>query len=268
MIDELFSLHGRVAVVTGGGNGIGAAVASGLARRGADVAVVDRRLADAEQVAAQIRRHGRNAVAVACDISVDENVASMFETVDATLGRTAILINNAAISSHAHPETISLDEWQRVMDVNITGAFLCARHAARRMIPAGSGAIVNIASISAVTSLGRGNFAYGVSKGALVQMTRELAVEWARHGVRVNAILPCQVRTAPLQALIDDPQFNSTRLVERFLQGIPLNRLGEVEDIVGPIVFLASDAAAMVTGVLLPVDGGNLALNAGGNHTW
>lgn len=116
--------------------------------------------------------------------------------------------------------------------------------------------------------MGRGNFPYSVAKGGITQITRELAVEYAGQGIRVNAILPAQVLTPTLQGIIDDPQFNADKLIARFLVGIPINRLLNPEDFVGPAVFLCSDAAAVVTGVLLPVDGGNLALNAGGSHIW
>ena len=129
---------------------------------------------------------------------------------------------------------------------------------------AAPGSIINISSIGGASGVGRGNFAYDVSKAGVLQLTRELAIEWAKHNIRVNAILPCQVRTDALQRLIDDPQFDTSALVSRFLTGIPLQRLGEPEDIVGPVIFLASNAAAMMTGALVPVDGGNLAFNAGG----
>ena len=188
---------------------------------------------------------------------------------DRVFGRVDILVNNAAVPSHARPEDITLDEWRRVLDVNVTGAFLCAQAAGRRMIKRDQGGcIINISSIAGSTAMGRGNFAYSVSKGALNQMTRELALEWATHRIRVNAIQPCQFRSPALQRLIDDPQFDSQALIQRFLAGIPLDRIGEAEEIVGPVAFLASDAASMVTGVLLPVDGGNLAMNAGGSKTW
>jgi NAD(P)-dependent dehydrogenase (short-subunit alcohol dehydrogenase family) len=131
-----------------------------------------------------------------------------------------------------------------------------------------SGAIVNLSSIGASAALGRGNFAYSVSKGAVNQFTRELAIEWAPFGIRVNAIQPCQVRTPGLQALIDDPQFDSKTLLATWLRGIPLGRLAEPGDVAAAALFLASDAASMITGVTLPVDGGNLALNAGGTIGW
>ncbi len=129
------------------------------------------------------------------------------------------------------------------------------------------GSIINIMSIAGVSALGRGNLTHSMNKGAVGMLTRELAVEWAKHGIRVNAILPCQVLTEGFQKWLDSPAFDPA-LMDKFLTGIPMNRLAKPEEMAGPAVFLASDAAAMVTGVLLPVDGGNLALNAGGSHTW
>ena len=141
---------------------------------------------------------------------------------------------------------------------------LHAQAAARRMIAAGGGgSIVNVSSISGATALGRGNLAFGVSKAGVDQMTRELAVEWAIHRIRVNSILPCQFLNDGLRGVIADPA--KTRIVERMIGGIPMGRMGRAEEIVGPILFLASPAAAMVTGVNLPVDGGNLAMNPGGS---
>lgn len=136
------------------------------------------------------------------------------------------------------------------------------------MIAAGrGGSIINISSIAGASALGRGNLAHSVNKSALNMLTKELAVEWAQHGIRVNAILPCQVLTEGFQEWLDSPTFDQA-LMDRFLAGIPMNRLALAEDMAGPAIFLASDAAAMVTGTLLAVDGGNLALNAGGSHTW
>ena len=166
-------------------------------------------------------------------------------------------------------DTLSLAEWNAVLSVNLTGYFLCARRFAERLIAAaraGSpvhGAVVNISSIGGSTSLGRGNFPYGVSKGAVDQMTRELGVAWAPHGIRVNAVAPCQIATDGLRALSENPSVEG-RLIDTFLRGIPLGRLAEPDEVAAAVAFLASGAAAMITGVILPVDGGNLALNAGG----
>ncbi len=157
----------------------------------------------------------------------------------------------------------------QALAVSLTGYFLCSRQALRSMIEGDrSGCILNIGSIAGMSGVGRGNFPYSTAKAGVVQLTRELAVEYAREGVRVNAILPAQVLTPALKRLLfDDPRFGE-KIRRQFLTGIPLGRLLEPEDFVGPAVFLCSDAAAAVTGVLLPVDGGNLALNAGGSHTW
>jgi NAD(P)-dependent dehydrogenase (short-subunit alcohol dehydrogenase family) len=150
-----------------------------------------------------------------------------------------------------------------VLRTNLTGYFLNARAAGKRMIARGrGGSIVNISSIAGSSSLGRGNLAYGASKSGVNQLTRELAVEWAHHGVRVNAIQPCQFLNAGWRAMVADP--SRSALVQRVLSGIPIGRMGEPHELVGPVLFLASDAAAMVTGALLPVDGGNLALNPTG----
>ena len=269
--ENLFDLTGRVAVVTGSAarGGIGHALALGLARAGADVVSSDIDEPRARTTARDVEALGRQSTCVACDVSKPDDILGLFAEVDRVFGHIDILVNNAGVGSHAHPEDLSLDEWRRVIDVNATGSFMCAQQAARRMIREGvGGSIINISSIAGSTALGRGNFVYSVAKGAINQMTRELAVEWAHHGIRVNAIQPCQIRTRALQELITDPQFSSTKLVERFLSGIPMSRLGEPEDLVGPVVFLASDASKYVTGIMLPVDGGNLALNAGGSHTW
>jgi NAD(P)-dependent dehydrogenase (short-subunit alcohol dehydrogenase family) len=163
---------------------------------------------------------------------------------------------------------LPIEEFRRVIEIGVTGSLLCAQEAGRRMIAAGrGGSIINISSIAGASAVGRGNLAHSVNKGAINMMTKELAVEWAKHGIRVNAILPCQVLTEGFQKWLDSPGFDQA-LMDRFLEGIPMNRLALAEDIAGPAVFLASDAAAMVTGTLLAVDGGNLAFNAGGSHTW
>jgi NAD(P)-dependent dehydrogenase (short-subunit alcohol dehydrogenase family) len=268
MTANLFDLTSRVAAVTGGASGLGRAMAIGLASYGARIAVMDTDTAGGVATVETIRKLGGDAVAIPCDVSREDQVSAAFEELDHALGGPDILVNNAGIGSHKRPEELSLDEWHAVIAVNLTGYFLCAQQAGRRMIERRRGSILNISSIGGASALGRGNFVYDISKAGVLQFTRELAVEWAQHGIRVNAILPCQIRTPALQKLIDDPAFDSDSLVTRILTGIPLNRLGEPEDLVGAAVFLVSDAAAMVTGALLPVDGGNLALNAGGNSVW
>jgi NAD(P)-dependent dehydrogenase (short-subunit alcohol dehydrogenase family) len=272
MSDSLFDLTGKVAVVTGAGanGGLGHAIALGLARHGADVAVPDIDAAGSATTAEEIAALGRRSLAFRCDVSQPAEVEALFAAVDSAFGKVDILVNNAfAFPSRAHPDELTLEAWQKTLAVSLTGYFLCAQQAIRRMLARGTGGcIVNISSIAGASGLGRGNFPYSVAKGGVNQLTRELAVEYAGNGIRVNAILPAQVRTPGFKKWMADPKSFSPALYERLLGGIPMNRLLEPEEFAGPVVFLCSDAAKAVTGVLLPVDGGNLALNAGGSHTW
>jgi NAD(P)-dependent dehydrogenase (short-subunit alcohol dehydrogenase family) len=264
-----FLLTDRVAVVTGSGSGIGREIALAFAGAGATVVGLELQEQNGQETARIIADSGGRALNLRCDVSDPEQVASAFDRADAEFGRLDILVNCAFKGSHAHPADLPFDEWKAVLDVGVTGYFLCAQQFGRRLIAQQQpGSIVNMSSIAGSSALGRGNFAYSVGKGAINQFTRELAVEWAPYGIRVNAIQPCQVRTPALQNLIDDPQFDSDTLVGTFLHGIPLGRLAETPDIASAALFLASDAASMITGVLLPVDGGNLAMNAGGTVRW
>lgn len=268
MSGDRFDLSGRVALVTGAGAGIGRTIALALAAHGADLAICDIDGAALAAAAAEIAATGRRVAALQVDVGSPAAVRAMFARVDAEFGRIDILVNNVGTGARFLPEDLPLDGWRRVFETGVTASLLCAQEAGRRMIAARrGGSIVNISSIAGASALGRGNLAHSANKGAVNMMTKELAVEWARHGIRVNAILPCQVLTEGFQKWLDSPSFDPA-LMERFLVGIPMNRLASAEDIAGPAVFLASDAAAMVTGTLLAVDGGNLALNAGGSHAW
>jgi NAD(P)-dependent dehydrogenase (short-subunit alcohol dehydrogenase family) len=264
----LFRLDGKVALVTGGGNGIGQAIAAGFAAAGADVAFCDLEEKFLIDTKAAIEAQGRRALAMTGDTGSPEDIDRIFTAIDAEFGRFDILVNNVGATKRHRPEDHPLDEWNRVLEIGVTGAMLCAQHAFARMTASGrGGSIINISSIAGAAALGRGNVSHSVNKGALNMLTKELAVEWAKHGIRVNAILPCQVLTRGFQNWLDSPTFDPA-LMDRFRTGIPMNRLAQPDEMAGPAVFLASDAASMVTGVLLPVDGGNLALNAGGSHTW
>jgi NAD(P)-dependent dehydrogenase (short-subunit alcohol dehydrogenase family) len=265
----MFRLDDRTALVTGWGSGIGRAISLAFAGAGADVAGFDVIEAHGQKTAAEVQERGPRSLHITCDVADPATVEAAFHSLDGGFNTIDILVNCAFAGSHTHPHELSYDEWKHVLDVNISGYFLCAQAAGRRMIARGKGgAIVNLSSIGGSSALGRGNFAYSVSKGAINQFTRELAIEWAPYGIRVNAIQPCQVRTPALQGLIDDPQFDSDTLVATFLRGIPLGRLAEPEEVAAAALFLASDAASMITGVMLPVDGGNLAMNAGGTVHW
>jgi NAD(P)-dependent dehydrogenase (short-subunit alcohol dehydrogenase family) len=271
MKSDGFDFAGKVALVTGGGanGGIGHAIALGLATYGADVLIADIDPSGGQTTADEISALGRKALAVTCDTSQETDIIRAFEMLDRHFGQVNILVNNAGAMSHEHPEDMTLEHWNKTMAVNATGYFLVAREGGKRMIKQGQGgSIVNISSIAASLALGRGNFVYSVSKAAVNQLTRELAVEWAHHGIRVNAIQPGQVLTPMNRRLSADPKFSREKIVARFLAGTPMNRLGQPEEIANAVLFLASDMASLITGVMLPVDGGNLALNAGGSHTW
>jgi NAD(P)-dependent dehydrogenase (short-subunit alcohol dehydrogenase family) len=264
-----FRLDDRVAVVTGAASGIGREIAITFAQAGAQVGCFDVDASGCSRTVEEIEGGGGVSLAVECDVSQPAEVDAAFRDVDSRFGHVDVLVNDAFVPSHTRPEEIELDEWSRVLDVNVTGYLLCAQAGGRRMIEQGTGgSIVNLSSIAASTALGRGNFAYSVSKGAIDSLTRELAIEWAPFRIRVNAVKPCQVLTPGLQELIDDPKFDSETLLATFLHGIPLGRLAQPPDVARAALYLASDAAAMVTGVMLPVDGGNLAMNAGGTVGW
>ena len=272
MAKNHFDLTGKVAVVTGAGanGGIGHAIAVGFARNGADVAVSDIDDDGVMQTGEEIEALGRRVLVRHCDVSSPDDVQALFEAVDERFGRVDILVNVPYASpERARPHDLSLWAWEKTLAVSLTGYHLCAQQAIRRMREQDEGGcLLNIGSIAGVSALGRGNYPYSVAKGGVSQLTKELAVEYAGQGIRVNAILPAQVLTPALQRLIDNPDFDSESLVSRFLVGIPMNRLLRPEDFVGPALFLCSAAAGAVTGVLLPVDGGNLALNASGSHVW
>jgi NAD(P)-dependent dehydrogenase (short-subunit alcohol dehydrogenase family) len=262
-MNDLFDLTGRVAVVTGAGGGLGTPICAGLAGHGADVALLDIDEQTLNPSAAGVEAQGRAALVLACDAAEERAVTAAFAAVDDHFGRVDILVNLAYTPTFGAPEELTLEDWEKAFRINTTSYFLCCREAGRRMITSGrGGSILNMCSIAGTSGMGRGSFPYSASKGAIATMTKELAVEWASHRIRVNAIQPCQFLTPGLRHRLEDPSLGAIR--EKFISGIPLNRLGEPHEMVGPVVFLVSDAASMVTGVLLPVDGGNLAMNAGG----
>ena len=266
-----FDLTGRTAVVTGGGanGGNGHAIAIAFAKHGANVFIGDIDEAGASETAKQIAALGRKSGSRACDNGEPDDIAALFAAVDAEIGTVDILVNNVGVGYRSRPERLSLADWQRVCHVNLDGMFLCSQEAGRRMIASGKGgSIINISSIAGSSALGRGNFVYSVTKGGVNQFTRELAIEWAPHGIRVNAIQPAQIMTPAMERMFADPQLDPASLMTRLLRGIPRNRLGVPEDVAKAAVFLASDAADFISGHMLPVDGGNLAMNAGGDKLW
>lgn len=255
----MFDLTGKVALVTGAAQGIGRAMVLALAEAGADALLVDRNEVGARETAASIERSGRRAVVVACDVADVAQIHELFRRLDAEFGRIDFVGNVAGEGILGSPEDISLEEVERCWRNLVLGRFCMCQEAGRRMLAAGRGSIVNIGSIASITALGRGHIAYSMAMGAVAQMTRELSTEWAGRGVRVNAILPAQVVNPSLEKRMSE----NPALRDMFLSGIPAGRLGQPDDIKGLAVFLASDASRWITGALIPMDGGNLAANAG-----
>jgi NAD(P)-dependent dehydrogenase (short-subunit alcohol dehydrogenase family) len=247
------SLLGRTVLVTGGGGGLGSVMARGLAEAGAAVAVTDVDADRARTVARAVETAGGRAVAERLDVTLPEDVEAVIEKVAGALGPIDGLVNAAGITRRGPAADFPLAEWDRVLAVNLTGTFLCCQAAGRRMVARGRGAIVNVASIAGHIGL-PGTIAYIAAKGGVVMLTRGLAVEWARHGVRVNALAPSWFQTDMGNLIDREPEYR-----ERVLRRVPLGRMGRPEELVGATVFLLSDAASMVTGHVLAVDGGVLA---------
>ncbi len=250
---ERFAVRGKVAVVTGGANGIGRAAAHALASAGAAVAVLDRDADGAALVKDELIAAGREAMAVGADVADESALETAFATVSAGLGPVDILVNNAGMAVRGLADALAVDDWNRVLSVNLTGMFLAARLAARQMRGRG-GAIVNTASIMGLSGGLYPNVAYQTTKGGVVNMTRALALEWVNDRIRVNAVAPTYVRTGFIAPLLANRE-----VLAEIERATPMGRLAEPEEIADAILFLASPAAAMITGAILPVDGGFLA---------
>lgn len=255
-IRGIFSLAGRAAVVTGAGQGLGRGIAEGLAQFGADVAVVDIDGENAARVADSIEGAGGRAISLPCDVRDQAQVRATVGAVVEAFGKIDTLVANAGIGDRSKAEDMRIEQWERVIDVNLRGVWLFDQEVGRHIIDrGGGGSIVNIASVAGLVGLTTGNANYSASKGGVMALTRDLAVEWAPHGIRVNAVAPAQIKTP----LVLDLMESKPETEAYFLSRLPLGRLADVEDIVGPVIFLASDAAAWTTGHVLVVDGGNLA---------
>ena len=256
-VKELFDLSGKVALITGGSRGLGLEMATGLGEAGAAIAVTARReqwLASAEQ---ELTGRGISCLATTCDVSKPDEVDGLVAAVLERFGRIDVLVNNAGVSWGEAVATMPLEKWRSVLETNTTGCFLVSRAVASEMIRAGrGGTIVNIASIAGLLGTAPevlDALGYTASKGAIISMTRDLAVKWARHGIRVNAIAPGFFETRLTAGVLQQ----SRSVIER---STPLARIGRPDELKGAALFLASPASAYVTGQILSVDGGATAV--------
>lgn len=252
-VDRLFRLDGQVALVTGGASGLGAAIAAGLGQAGARVVIADLDLAGAEAYAALLTDLAERPVALPVDVTRRDSVEALTAAVVERFGRIDVLVQSAGIAARYPAETFPEEAWDRVVAVNLKGAFLVAQAVGREMLRQRAGAIVNIASIGASIAYPH-TTAYLQSKGGVAQLTRSLALEWIDRGVRVNAIAPSLFDTPLVRAA----NARASATSEFILARTPIGRLGEPREVVGAAIFLASAAASMVTGHVLQVDGGYL----------
>jgi NAD(P)-dependent dehydrogenase (short-subunit alcohol dehydrogenase family) len=255
-LDKLFGLQGKVALVTGASSGLGVEFAQGLAMAGADVAVVARRRERLQDVAKQLERFGVRALAVPADLREEVQIETALHQIQDILGPIDILVNNAGVAPVSRAERHTLDKWQQALEVNLTAVFLCCQKVGQQMIERGQGGrIINISSV-----LGEGanavhkTIGYAATKGAVTNMTRQLAVEWAQYGITVNALAPSWFPTE----MITDPRLGRVHDEQRARMELftPMGRLGKEGELLGAIIFLASPSASYVTGTVLHVDGG------------
>ncbi|MBC7731522.1 MAG: SDR family oxidoreductase [Bacteriovorax sp.] len=248
----------RVALVTGGAKGIGAEVCARLAAAGHHVLVADLDTDAAEATALRLREAGGQAVALTMDVGHPESIAQIFGHVERTFGRCDILVNCAGIAKVFPFLDFPLDNFVATMNINVTGTLLCAQAAARLMVRRRWGRIVNIASVAGMRAVGSGRTAYGTSKGAVIALTRQMAVELAEHGITANAVAPGPVDTPMTQAL------HTEAFRQEYSKAIPMNRYGTTAEVAAAVMYLVSEDAAYTSGVALPVDGGFLASGARG----
>ena len=247
-----FDLTGKAAIVTGGGRGIGRAIALGLAQSGASVVVASRTQKEIEGVAEGIRKTGGKALAIVTDLTVNEQLENLVNVTVKEFGRIDILVNNAARSFLRSLMDLREDGWDKVFNTNVKAVWLLSRLVARRMMEQKSGRIINITTVGAEKAE-LGMAAYGCSKAALKMLTRCMAREWAQHGILVNAVGPTLTRTE-----FSKPIWSNPEVAKHVAAAIPLGRLAEPEEMVGSVLFLASDAAQFITGHSIYVDGGTL----------
>ena len=260
---DLFKLDGKVALVTGGATGLGYFIAEGLAEAGADVAICGRgQSGGLEDARHRLERTGRKCIAIACDVSNEDDVVAMTARVAEHFGRCDVLVNNAGIGGMTPSVQLSADAWTQMMDINLKGMFLCCRELGKLMIEQASGCIINISSENGQVGFSTGMAHYATTKIGAIGLTRSLAVEWGKHGIRVNAILPGNMQEGMMAFLQDTESPVYAFMGPPLLGQTPLGSFGTGDDMKGAAVFLASDAGRYVTGAKLVVDGG-FTINAG-----
>lgn len=250
-VRSMFSLAGKVAIVTGGSGALGKAVAQALAAYCADVVVTGRTAETLEPVVKAIEQTGRRGLAITCDPSREDDVIRMVNRTVETFGTVDILVTIAGMAKRAPAEDFPIDDWQQVMDANVRGTFLCCKHVGKIFKEKKRGKIITISSVRAFAGHPGGYAAYGTSKGAVNLLTKQLATEWARHNINVNAIAPCIFWTPLTQEVLENK-----KLHEIFMSRIPMGRAAVTQDFAGAAVYLASPASDFVTGQILYVDGG------------
>ena len=250
---KLFSLEGKTALVTGAARGLGREIALALAESGADLVLSD--IQDPKETAAAIQKTGARSLAVPADVAAEDQVKAMAAQATAEYGRVDILVNNAGVSqlSYTATEDLSKDEWDQIININLTGTFLCCKHVGKAMIEAGGGSIVNIATTAGITGVHRAP-AYSASKAGVILLTKSLALEWAKYHIRVNAVAPHYLETP-----LTDRLRASEKVYAGIIKQIPLKRFGRPSEITGAVIYLASQASSYTTGSVLVVDGGYLA---------
>ncbi|MBW7835020.1 MAG: glucose 1-dehydrogenase [Sphingomonadales bacterium] len=248
-MNAAFNLSGKLAIVTGGGSGIGLGIARALAKAGADIALCGRRLSVCETACAEIRQTGVAAEAFRCDVSQQNEVEAMVAAVIERFGRIDILVNNAGIAGAAQPFLdITLEQWRQTIDINLTGMFLCSQAVGRHMVREGHGKIINVASVGSFLPLPC-SADYSASKGGVMMLTRAMALELIRHNIQVNAVCPGYITTELKQDTIE-------RVAEKAARKVPAGRIGRSEEVAGVVVFLASSASDYMVGSSVVIDGG------------
>ena len=253
---ELFDLSGKVAIITGGGRGIGLKMAEGLAEMGASVVLCSRKMENCQRAVEKLGREGFKALALVCNVSSSSEIQKVVDTVMEKFGRLDILVNNSGITWGAPVEEYPIQGWQKVMDINLTGVFLFTQIAGRVMIKQKSGNIINIASIMGISGMetdAAEAIGYSVSKGGVIIFTKDLAAKWARFNIRVNALAPGWFPSDMTEWILGHQG-------KKLLKHIPMGRFGDGDELKGAVVFLASEASSYVTGTIIPIDGGYLSI--------